>query len=756
MSSTPVPQPAGSEAQSIRVTEVSGTVEVREASSDVWRTLRTGDMLKPSDVVRTGENGTARIEFDGKIRMQVLNSSELTIEEARRDNEKARQTLLRLDIGQIKADVDKLGPDSSFKVKTPTAVSAVRGTTFYLSVVRFAQGLAGVITNLYVDKGRVDFASIEDEVNALFVEAFHASSIGGDGEKTEPKELTAEEREALIKAFESAFKSLGGNPQTGVETGGLPGGPAGTLPLGGGDGENRDALERLIRELVDLRDENSGIEDEDGLDDILEDLDELLLIALKLTAQLLAEGLDLSGGFDFDQVSAGADLGIVSDDRTHALNEALNAEDPADVIEAIATLQSIRDAEKQDLRDALDSILDNQKFLDEDAQQEKEFDAQTGKVFTDVHGNRVRTDQYIYHEPNSSLVRMVSMTLRKGEYQPGITSLEFGVWFNTGIEEGTSLKDLPWNDYMNVVTDLELDPRYIYGEGGSYSQYIVHENSSSEEDLDLYPVDLYAEFRNPDGDMIRFSEHYTDPYLGTIQTNDPSSEIPETEDFWIQGRVYESTLIQFTQGNWSASIEYGSRGFDAGNGSNVDLIDGSDGSQSGDLRGASELIDQLDGPGASDVFDGLDNNHDGDPDNDLHPSYFRDVIQVGYGSTYQLTGYFIPIDNLGQVIDAPGFRVQGLRDLVNPNGLVAGGEYNLEAILIFGTKEEGVFDEIFRIDAIITPEIFTPYGLDAQSTLFPDNFVADDDDQNQVICLSDCGEPEGPGDDYPIDGNPYA
>jgi hypothetical protein len=728
-----VQHPAGLEAQSIRVTEVVGTVEVREASSDVWRVLKTGDTLKPSDVIRTGEDGSARIEFDGKIRMQVLNASELTIEEARRDNEKTRQTLLRLDIGKIKAEVDKLGPDSSFKIMTPTAVSSVRGTTFYLSVIRFAQGLAGILTDLYVDEGRVDFASVEDQVNALFVEAFHTSSISGDGEKTEPKELTPEEREALIKAFADAFKSLGGNPQTGVETGGLPGGPGGALPPGGADA-GRDRLERLIRELVNLRDENGGIDDEDG---IFEDLDALLLLSLKLTAQLLSEGLDLSGDFDYDQVSNGFDLGIVSEERGQDLNEALNATDPAGVIRAIADLKAIRDAEKAQLRDALDSILDDQERRRVDADQEREFDAQTGKVFTDVHGNRVRTDQYIYHEPGSDLVRMVSLTLRTGEYQNGVTSFTFATRFNEDLPEGTVLKELPWNAYLNVVTAEDFRDRSAQEESAGgllgsllpsprYDQYIVYGTGAAPA---LYPVEFEAEFQNPAMDRVTFTEAYTDPY-GASFLNDENERVGRS----VQGRERNGVSIREDGG---VSIDRTTRrllGVDItttrinGGLPVVTLGDtGDDGAQTSGLE-----LEDLTAPDA--VAGSADANE--------HPAFFTEeftdqrlVFSRGrlrlVRTDYALTGIFLPIDNDGALIDAPGFEVRGIRDLVQPNQAAGlNGRYNLETILSFGRRTNGgtAFVEDFRIDAIITPEIFAPYRSNSgedEDELFPDRLVSE-------------------------------
>ena len=55
--------------------------------------------------------------------------------------------------------------------------------------------------------------------------------------------------------------------------------------------------------------------------------------------------------------------------------------------------------------------------------------------------------------------------------------------------------------------------------------------------------------------------------------------------------------------------------------------------------------------------------------------------------------------------------MRGLRDLFSPNPLVNGGNYNLETIFIFGDlNSENGESESFRIDTIITPEIFQPYG----------------------------------------------
>ena len=48
---------------------------------------------------------------------------------------------------------------------------------------------------------------------------------------------------------------------------------------------------------------------------------------------------------------------------------------------------------------------------------------------------------------------------------------------------------------------------------------------------------------------------------------------------------------------------------------------------------------------------------------------------------------------------------------MSPNPLVNEGSYNLEVILLYGYADnEDSFHEDFRIDTIITPEIFTRYS----------------------------------------------
>ncbi|HXV18689.1 MAG TPA: FecR domain-containing protein, partial [Candidatus Omnitrophota bacterium] len=191
-------------------------------------------------------------------------------------------------------------------------------------------------------------------------------------------------------------------------------------------------------------------------------------------------------------------------------------------------------------------------FSHADANLAQISDAQTGKVMTDVHGNRVRVDQYIFKQtadskttdgPSGDMVQFLSLTLRTGEYQNGVTSVLFGVNFNAPIT--VPLRQLPWDEYLNVVEDGDLNPNYGSGyEGPYYDQFIVHEGadaSAASEGPGLFPHSFFVAFLNPvrgDGgrDLIEFGEEFSDP-LKIFSDS-------KSEYFWVQGRAAEITIVQ--------------------------------------------------------------------------------------------------------------------------------------------------------------------------------------------------------------------
>lgn len=392
---------------------------------------------------------------------------------------------------------------------------------------------------------------------------------------------------------------------------------------------------------------------------------------------------------------------------------------------AMQNVEALRAQERNEMRQEIARIRGDIEFEQADAALEKIADAQTGKVFTDIHGNRVRVDQYIYHEADSNALEILSLTLRKGDYQPGVSSIHVGVEFNQPIPSGQELRSLPWNDYFNVVTSAEIQAR-LPQEGNWSSQealapqYIVHE---SQPDLaasegGFYPTHFFAEFSNPQQNQIRMDEAYGAPHSLILGGEGQGTFL------WVQPLIAQSTLIvpgsqqepfliiqRFSpeteiQGYRNATLVYDKQNFEdfdktllAGTGEQLFNFDAGFDSASQTFGFASTYQ-----PGD---FVNIDFNSE-DPEGPatrlmafVYMDQNENMVQYGV-----LQG-FIPFDNNGSVIDAPGFRIDGIRDMFRPNVLVNGGDYNLEILTLFVGFDGNSINEIFRIDTIVTPEIFS-------------------------------------------------
>ncbi len=624
--------------------------------------------LEAGDSVNA-DKGSCEILFDDNTRITVTAGTQITISEALKNIDKnTRSTVLRMGLGRLKARITKVTPGSRFELLTPSAVASVRGTTLYLN----SQNINGQnITDLYVDESDsgVLFTNTGSG-DSTFVPHFSESTSSEDGSLEEAHEATEEEKNANTEAF--------GDSDTSGET---------SDETEGGEGSGDETTdETATEEAADEPDESA---ERDTLLDRLEDRTQDALQD-KLSEQ------NVSGEAVLDAVQdAAQEQGITS---------------AAELERLLISREIAR------LRNDLD-------FQHADANLAQIADAQTGKTFTDVHGNRVRVDQYVFHDAGSDTARFLSLTLRTGAYQNGVSSVQFGAQFNDVIN--MPLKDFPWNEYLNVVTNDELQGDNIDGS----DQFIVHESydPKAAQGPALFPQSFFLELTNPDGgrggrDLIRFEESYSDPFkvLNSPQGN-----------FWIQRREADSTLIRQFGGDTVLS-QYASNNSTHSLWINGTLIppDPKNGNDNGDgtqTESFASLFDpsKLTSVNALNYYRNLPVNSDGDPANDEHPAYFEDK----YGSK-SLIGVFIPINNSGQILDVPGFGLRGLRDVLSPNPLVNGGNYNLEMIFFYGVNNgsTGLFEEEFRIDTLITPELFSDLGSLNNSANFPATLHPDNDD----------------------------
>ena len=123
-----VPGRAQEERWDARLAAVSGDVTV--IAADGSPEVSGGDdmPLEEGDRVVVSEGGSAEVALDGGSLITVRGNSELTIEKT----EKADSSFF-LSFGSLLAKIQKLG-QHRLRVRTPTAVAAVRGTEFGVEV----------------------------------------------------------------------------------------------------------------------------------------------------------------------------------------------------------------------------------------------------------------------------------------------------------------------------------------------------------------------------------------------------------------------------------------------------------------------------------------------------------------------------------------------------------------------------------------------------------------------------------------------
>ncbi|HNX69646.1 MAG TPA: FecR domain-containing protein, partial [Candidatus Omnitrophota bacterium] len=102
-----------------------------------WRPAVAGDILMPGDELKTISGSTVKVLLQGGAvgQVEVSEGSFLRITKAGTDVATGdKTTLLDLAMGKVLVHAEKLKGDSKFEVRTPTALTGVRGTTFTVEV----------------------------------------------------------------------------------------------------------------------------------------------------------------------------------------------------------------------------------------------------------------------------------------------------------------------------------------------------------------------------------------------------------------------------------------------------------------------------------------------------------------------------------------------------------------------------------------------------------------------------------------------
>ena len=115
------------------VIAVSGKPELVRANGDPAE-LIVGTKLFSGDRVLTTDRQSLRMQFADKSQLQVLPNSEVVLDKLSHHKSTGMvDTRIRLNSGSVNTWVEKQRPDSHYEIRTPAAITAVRGTAFRLS-----------------------------------------------------------------------------------------------------------------------------------------------------------------------------------------------------------------------------------------------------------------------------------------------------------------------------------------------------------------------------------------------------------------------------------------------------------------------------------------------------------------------------------------------------------------------------------------------------------------------------------------------
>jgi hypothetical protein len=118
-----------------QVKKVNGQVAILRSGERL--PVKVGDFLLEKDVVETGPDGGVGITFVDNTVFSTGPNSRLSLDEFRFDSNNFQGSMLanmqRGTLAVVSGDITRSSPEA-MKIKTPTAVLAVRGTTFAVQV----------------------------------------------------------------------------------------------------------------------------------------------------------------------------------------------------------------------------------------------------------------------------------------------------------------------------------------------------------------------------------------------------------------------------------------------------------------------------------------------------------------------------------------------------------------------------------------------------------------------------------------------
>jgi hypothetical protein len=152
------------------LTVAEGDVKVSTAAAAPWEPAEAGMALAADARIKTGADGSADILFEDGTALRVEKDASVAIQSAK-ETGGWREYWVRLWSGRLLSQVAKKSGPVKYKVQTPVAVAAVRGTEFVADA-------SEKDTSLAVFEGQVETQSLDDKEQNLG----QAVTLGADQE----------------------------------------------------------------------------------------------------------------------------------------------------------------------------------------------------------------------------------------------------------------------------------------------------------------------------------------------------------------------------------------------------------------------------------------------------------------------------------------------------------------------------------------------------------------------------------------------
>jgi len=118
------------------VTRISGEVRITTRGANIAHKATINEIIGEGDRIETGEDGMIEIKFDNGNAINLKPNTNLVIVRLVIDPKTEEyENLFEVSMGKVRARIENLKGGSSFKIKTPTAISGARGTIMYVEVL---------------------------------------------------------------------------------------------------------------------------------------------------------------------------------------------------------------------------------------------------------------------------------------------------------------------------------------------------------------------------------------------------------------------------------------------------------------------------------------------------------------------------------------------------------------------------------------------------------------------------------------------